>query len=69
MKNEENMKDKTILITGATSGIGKATATELAKMGAHLISIARNKHKALKTKVELIKLHSTKNSEVLIAAL
>jgi len=35
------MRDKIILITGATSGIGKITAIELAKKGANIIFLAR----------------------------
>ena len=36
------LKDKTILITGASRGIGKETAILFAKEGAHLILLARN---------------------------
>lgn len=39
-----------IVITGATNGLGQLTAIELAKQGAHLILIARNKKKAEMTK-------------------
>jgi NAD(P)-dependent dehydrogenase (short-subunit alcohol dehydrogenase family) len=37
------MNDKVILITGATSGIGFATAKGLARKGAHLIITGRNR--------------------------
>jgi len=36
------MKGKTCLITGATSGIGRATAIALGKMGANLVLVGRN---------------------------
>ena len=41
-----NVKDKNILITGATSGIGRSTAVSLSSMGASITFIARNKDKA-----------------------
>ena len=43
------MKDKVCLITGATSGIGKAAAKGLAAMGAEIIVAGRNQEKAEST--------------------
>jgi len=42
MHNPFSLINKTILITGASSGIGKAIATECAKMGARIIITGRN---------------------------
>lgn len=42
MYNPYSLKGKTILITGASSGIGKATAIECSKLGATIILTARN---------------------------
>ena len=46
MSQNWNIQHKTILISGATSGIGKAAAIALAKKGAQIIFLARNKEKA-----------------------
>lgn len=42
------MKGKICMITGANSGIGKATAIGLAKMGATIVMVCRNKKKGEK---------------------
>jgi len=39
------MRDKICLVTGATSGIGAATALGLAKLGATVLIVGRNVHK------------------------
>ena len=40
------MKDKTVVITGATSGLGRSTALQLAQKGAFVVIIARSNTKA-----------------------
>lgn len=40
------MKNKIVMVTGANSGIGRVTATELAKMGATVVMVCRNEDKA-----------------------
>jgi NAD(P)-dependent dehydrogenase (short-subunit alcohol dehydrogenase family) len=44
-KKIESQKDKTVIVTGANSGIGYYTALGLARMGAHVIIAGRNKQK------------------------
>ena len=56
------MKDKICLITGATSGIGKATAVQLAELGATLVLVGRNPEKTTAT-VEQIR-EQTGNQEI-----
>lgn len=45
MYNPFSLQQKTILVTGASSGIGKATAIECAKLGATVIVTARNEQR------------------------
>jgi len=48
-------KNKVILITGASSGIGRATAIEFAKLGSNIVLVARKKDKLEKVADELKK--------------
>jgi short-subunit dehydrogenase len=49
-KLEKQLAGKTVLITGASYGIGKCLAEELAGTQAHLILVARTKEKLLEVK-------------------
>lgn len=43
------MESKTVLVTGAASGLGQITAVELAKKGAHVVLVARSEERAAPT--------------------
>ncbi len=45
MYNPFSLENKTILVTGASSGIGKATAVECSKLGASVIITGRNEER------------------------
>ncbi|AGC48090.1 short-chain dehydrogenase/reductase [Myxococcus stipitatus DSM 14675] len=49
----QDLLHKVVLITGATDGIGKAAATELARRGATLTIVGRNKQKTEQVLAEL----------------
>jgi NAD(P)-dependent dehydrogenase (short-subunit alcohol dehydrogenase family) len=47
------MKDKVVVITGGTSGIGEVAAEALAQVGARIVLVARNKSRADETLARL----------------
>ncbi len=49
------VKDKVVVVTGSSSGLGKATALKLADAGAKVILVARGEEKLLETKQEIEK--------------
>lgn len=63
--NPFSLKDKIILVTGASSGIGKAIAIESSKMGAKVIISGRNEERLKET----LSLLEGDNNEFIIADL
>ncbi|MGO9512074.1 MAG: SDR family oxidoreductase [Steroidobacteraceae bacterium] len=47
------VKDKTVLVTGGSSGIGRATALRLAQAGARVIIVARDQEKLARVRAEI----------------
>jgi NAD(P)-dependent dehydrogenase (short-subunit alcohol dehydrogenase family) len=61
---EGNVKGKIVLITGASSGIGKASAIRLAEAGAHVLLVARTAEKLEETAAEIAELGGLSTSYV-----
>ena len=69
MTTSHTMQGKICLVTGATSGIGKATALGLAHMGATLVLVARSKSKGEEVRQEIARQSGNENIDVLFADL
>lgn len=63
------MKDKTVLITGGTGGIGKQTALALAKLGARVIITGRSQASGEAAVNELRRLSGNQDIDVLLVDL
>lgn len=63
-QNPVSMKNRTAVITGATSGLGKETAEQLARLGARVVLVGRSAEKLAATQREIVA--ATANSEITI---
>ncbi|MBY8983904.1 MAG: SDR family oxidoreductase [Candidatus Lokiarchaeota archaeon] len=67
--NSEIMKGKICMITGANSGIGKATAIGLAKMGATIVMVCRNENRGKKALEDIKKECNNGNFDLMMVDL
>jgi NAD(P)-dependent dehydrogenase (short-subunit alcohol dehydrogenase family) len=65
----EDMDGKTCLITGATSGIGRAAARRFAQLGATVVGVGRDQNRCSETDVEIRRISGNPNIEFLLADL
>ena len=59
-----SLEGRTVVVTGTTSGLGRAAAIRLAKMGARVILVGRNPEKTERTRQEIV--HETGNTDLSI---
>ncbi len=65
--NTQLMQGKTVMVTGATSGIGQETATGLAKMGAQIIITGRNRQRGEAAVAEIKQASGNPKVDLMIA--
>jgi NAD(P)-dependent dehydrogenase (short-subunit alcohol dehydrogenase family) len=66
---KNTMQGKVCLVTGSSAGIGKVTALELAKMGATVVMVCRNRAKGEAVQAEIKVASGNPNVDLLVADL
>ncbi len=64
-----SMEGKTCVITGASSGIGKVSAEQLASMGASVVMVCRSRKRGERAKVEVERKSGSRLVELMLADL
>jgi len=64
-----SLRGRTVVVTGATSGLGQAAASQLAELGARVILVGRNPDKAEATRREIVAATGNDNIAVALADL
>ncbi len=61
-----DLTNKTIIVTGANSGIGKAASTQLAKLGANIVMMCRNKERGEQATQDVRTASNSKNVDLML---
>ena len=69
MSQSVDMSNNICIITGANSGIGKATALGLAKMGAHIVMVCRSEERGLVAQEDIKTQSGNQSIDLLLADL
>lgn len=69
MTADTQMEGETCIVTGANSGIGKLTAQELARMGAHIVMVARSRERGEAARADIMRASGSDRVDLLIADL
>jgi dehydrogenase/reductase SDR family protein 12 len=62
-----SMRDRTVLITGPTSGLGRATTDAIARLGARVILVGRSQSRLMSVRDELVAEHGDDRFKVVVA--
>lgn len=63
------MNGKTVLVTGASSGIGEATASQLGALGAHVVLVSRDHTRGVRARDRILSAHPAASLDLLVADL
>lgn len=69
MNDVANMNGKTCVVTGASSGLGKVTATALSSMGAHVVMVCRDPARGEAAQADIVGASRNEKVDLLIADL
>jgi NAD(P)-dependent dehydrogenase (short-subunit alcohol dehydrogenase family) len=69
MNNNYHLENKTIIVTGANSGIGKAASIQLAKLGATVIMACRSAERGAQALDEVCRLANSEKVELMLVDL
>jgi NAD(P)-dependent dehydrogenase (short-subunit alcohol dehydrogenase family) len=64
-----SMKGKICIVTGANSGLGRASALALAQMGANVVMLCRNRERGEAARIEIQERSGNENVELILADL
>jgi NAD(P)-dependent dehydrogenase (short-subunit alcohol dehydrogenase family) len=66
---EVNMQGRVCLVTGSSSGIGKVTARELARMGATVVMVCRNQAKGEAAQAEIKTANGNNEGDLIVSSM